>query len=54
MFYEPVIITSLRRARYDVPPGAAARARRAMDALDATWEGSSFPSSARIASSLQY
>jgi hypothetical protein len=58
MFYEPVILRSLRDVRYalDDPShrDALARARRAMDAIDARWKGSSFPSSRQISASLQY
>ena len=57
MFFKPAVITSLRDARYDLD----ARGMRAvrdfhahMDALDRRWQGTTFPSSYEIASSLQY
>jgi hypothetical protein len=58
MFYKPVVLESLRRVRYALLGArhqtSIARARRAMDGLDAEWAGSSFPSSHQIGSSLQY
>ena len=57
LFFKPAVITSLRDARYDLD----ARGMRAvrdfharMDTLDRRWQGTSFPSSYEIASSLQY
>ncbi|MBX3248313.1 MAG: hypothetical protein KF901_14125 [Myxococcales bacterium] len=58
MFFAPVILGSLRDVRYGfrVPRARAAEARlfERMEGLDGIWEGSGFPSSAELASSIQY
>ncbi|MFT3768340.1 MAG: hypothetical protein QM820_23060 [Minicystis sp.] len=58
MFYAPVILEALRHVRPSFVEtsrqAALARAKRAMDVLDARWQGSSFPSSREIGASLHY
>jgi hypothetical protein len=58
MFLAPVVIRSLRKVRYAFHHPRAREAVRdleaGMDALDARWAHSEFPSSGQIACSLQY
>lgn len=57
MFFKPAVITSLREVRYDLDERGMRAVRdfhAHMDALDRRWQGTTFPSSHEIASSLQY
>lgn len=58
MFIRPTILESLRDVDYGFrstrTAGAAADLHRSLDKLDATWQGTTFPASWQVSSSLQY